>query len=93
LELAAGFRGRVIDLMAMGIPVIGTQNALDCIEMENGVNGYISDNDDEMAAMAIALLEDPDRRNRISRECQNFATKKYSLEVTYGKLANIYDEL
>lgn len=93
LELAGGFRGRVIDLMAMGIPVIGTHNALDCIEMENGIHGYISDSDDEMAAYAISLFEYPAKRNQVSKDCQKFATEKYSLEATYGKLAKYYGEL
>ncbi len=93
LELAGGFRGRVIDLMAMGIPVIGTHNALDCIELENGIHGYISDQDDELAEMAIALLENSAKRNQISMKCQKFVAENYSLEATYGKLAKYYDEL
>jgi glycosyltransferase involved in cell wall biosynthesis len=93
LELAGGFRGRVIDLMAMGIPVIGTHNALDCVEMENGVHGCISDQDDEMAEMAITLFQIPAKRNQISKECQKFVTEKYSLDATYGKLARYYTNL
>jgi glycosyltransferase involved in cell wall biosynthesis len=93
LEIAGGFRGRVIDLMAMGIPVIGTHNALDCIEMENGIHGYISDQDNEIAAMAIALINNTVKREAFSRECKKFVAEKYSLEATYGKLAKFYGEL
>ncbi len=93
MEIAAGFRGRVIDLMAMGIPVIGTHNALDCIEMDNGIHGYISDDDDKIAEMAVLLLKDLKTRDKLSKECQKFVSEKYSLDATYGKLAMYYSNL
>ncbi|MCJ7482989.1 MAG: glycosyltransferase family 4 protein [Thermodesulfovibrionales bacterium] len=93
LELAGGFRGRVIDLMAMGIPVIGTHNALDCIEMDNGVHGYISDDDSEMAEMAVSLIKNATKRSELRGECQKFVSEKYSLDATYGKLARYYNNL
>ena len=49
MSIAGGFRTRVVEVMAMGVPVIGTHNALDCLEMENGIHGFITDNDSEMA--------------------------------------------
>lgn len=86
LELGSGFRGRVIELMAMGIPVIGTHNALDSIEMENGKQGFISDSDDELIKYCLKLLNNHDLRKEMSRNAIAFVKEKYSLEATFGKL-------
>ena len=92
LEIAAGFRSRVVEVMAMGVPVIGTHNALDSIEMINGVHGYITDSDEEMAKFAINLLNDDKLRNQMSKNCKDFVCR-YSIENTYGKLSDYYSSL
>lgn len=83
LEIGSGFRGRVIELMSMGIPVIGTHNALESIGMKSGIHGLISDNDKEMAEFAIKLLKDKKIRETISGNCLKFVREKYSLEATF----------
>jgi glycosyltransferase involved in cell wall biosynthesis len=86
LELSSGFRGRVIELMAMGIPVVGTHNALESIGLENGKNGFISDSDDEITSFCLNLLTNHILRNEISLNARDFVKKNYSLESTFGKL-------
>ena len=93
LVTGGGFRSRIIDVMAMGVPVIGTHNALDSIEMTNCVHGYITDNDDEMVKHAIELLNNHNLRNKMSEECIKFVSEKYTIEATYGKLSKYYSEL
>lgn len=93
LEIAGGFRCRVIDAMSMGIPVIGTHNALDSVEMASGTHGYITDDDKEMARCAVELLQDRVLRDKMGRECMNFVSEKYSIEATYGKLSKYYETL
>lgn len=88
LELGSGFRGRVIELMAMGIPVIGTHNALDSIGLRNETEGFISDNDLELVNYCILLLRNNDLRNLISRNASKFVNANYSLDATFGKLNN-----
>jgi len=86
LELGSGFRGRVIELMAMGIPVAGTHNALDSIDMESGVHGYVSDDDERLIHYCTDLLRDNELHNRISKSARKFVKENYSLEATFGKL-------
>ena len=93
MDIAGGFRTRVIEVMAMGVPVIGTHNALDSIEMTSGMHGYVTDSDDEMAERAIQLLNDPELRRHISEECRKFVAEKYTIEETYGKLSKYYMDL
>jgi glycosyltransferase involved in cell wall biosynthesis len=93
LEIAGGFRTRVVEVMAMGVPVIGTHNALDCLEIENEVQGIITDDDDEIINSVIKLLTNSSLRNKMAQECRKFVSEKYSMEATYGKLSTFFHNL
>lgn len=93
LDIAGGFRTRVVEVMAMGVPVIGTHNALDSIEMTSGVHGYVTESDDEMAEQAVLLLNDSGLRRHMSEECRKFVAEKYTIDATYGKLSKYYMDL
>jgi glycosyltransferase involved in cell wall biosynthesis len=90
LEVGVGFRSRVIEAMSLGIPVVGTHNALDCLEMTHGVHGYISDSNQEIADYLITILLNSNIRNSMSAACKAFVVEKYDIESTYGKLAKYY---
>lgn len=87
MNLGVGFRGRVVEVMASGVPVIGNHNALDCIGIENEVNGFITDNYDLMVDYAIKLINDKTYRKKISDNALQFVLSNYTVENTYGKLA------
>lgn len=93
LRAGGGFRTRVVETMALGVPIIGTHNALDNIELEHGIHGYIADSNDEMAEYAIKLLNNSNLRTQMGKACRKFVAKKYSIESTYGKLSSYYSEL
>lgn len=86
MNLGVGFRGRVIEVMATGVPVIGNHNALDCIGLEHGKNGFVTDNYEEMANYALRLMSDKEFRKRLSDNTIEFAFENYTIERTFGKL-------
>ena len=86
LELGSGFRGRVIELMAMGIPVVGTHNALSSIGLENGEQGFISNDDRELVYFCIEILRKPELRNHLSISAKEYVIENYSLDSTFGEL-------
>jgi glycosyltransferase involved in cell wall biosynthesis len=93
LEIGGGFRSRIIEVMAMGIPVIGTHNALDSVEMKNAVHGYITDDNKEIADRIIYLINNREKRDKMGGECIKFVKDKYTIESTYGKLSSYYRDL
>ncbi|MCP4219529.1 MAG: glycosyltransferase, partial [bacterium] len=93
METSAGFRGRAVEIMAMGIPLVGTHNALDNLEMTDGVHGFIADDDSEMVEHMVRLMKDPQLRKTISEQALKFVTDKYSREATTGKLSKYYTDL
>lgn len=86
LELGSGFRGRVIELMAMGIPVVGTQNALESIGFKSDVHGFIADSNEELISISKRLLSNKVYRNQIGENAREFVKSTYTLESTFGKL-------
>jgi glycosyltransferase involved in cell wall biosynthesis len=93
MEIAAGFRSRVVEVMAMGVPVLGTHNALDSIGFSNGIDGIIEDNNELLADFAVRLLKDCSLLERMSKAAQIFIDKNYDIEATYGKLSGFYGSL
>ena len=77
---AGGFRGRILEVMGLGIPTVGTHNALDCINFTNGRDGFITDDDEEMADIVIRLLSDHTKWNTVSNSAKEFIKDTYSME-------------
>lgn len=92
LESAAGFRGRTIELMAMGVPVVGTHNALESLQLENEVHAYVVDSDEEIVSVTLELLNSLSRRKEMADRARDFVCEKYSLDATFGKLSNYFDK-
>jgi len=92
LVISGGFRSRIVEVMAMGVPVIGTHNALDGIGLSNSENCIIEDNNEVLASKAVDLLSNNYKLNKLSHKSQKFAIGNYSLEKTYGKLAEYYEK-
>jgi glycosyltransferase involved in cell wall biosynthesis len=93
LESGSGFRGRTIELMAMGVPVIGTHNALDCLEFEHSKHGYIFDDDESIIKMVLVLFNDQDMRDKIALNALNFVKEKFTIESTFGLLSQYFCKL
>lgn len=93
LESGAGFRGRTIELMAMGVPIIGTHNALDCLNITNGIHSFIIDDDEEIVKQILKLINNPLLRKEISDNEKVFVANNYSLESTFGKLSYYFSNI
>jgi len=92
LDLAGGFRGRVLDALAAGIPVVGTHNALDCIAIKDGRHGFVADADESLAEGLALILRQPDLQARMGAACRALVNDVYSIEATYGQLRDFYRE-
>lgn len=88
LTIGAGFRGRVVEVMAMGVPVVGTHNALDNLNMIHGKHGFISNDNVEIAKYVLEILNDKNLQHELSVNCTRFIQDNFSIESTYGILAN-----
>lgn len=81
-----GFRSRIVEVMALGVPVITTPDALDGMELEDGRGVVLVPDAKAMAAPALELLTDRERLAEQSARARTEMNRLYSLDGTYGRL-------
>jgi glycosyltransferase involved in cell wall biosynthesis len=81
-----GFRSRIVEVMALGVPVVASPDAVDGMELESGRGLMLVDSDEKMASTALELLSSPERLEEQSRLARSEMERLYSLENTYGRL-------
>ncbi len=93
LETGSGFRGRIVEVMSLGVPIVGTENALQSVDFVDGKQGYLGESDQEIADKALLIVSDPSLRDKMSQACREHAIANFSLEQTFGKLSQFLIEL
>jgi glycosyltransferase involved in cell wall biosynthesis len=81
-----GFRSRIVEVMALGVPVVATPAAVDGMELQAGRGIILADTNDALADEASKLLADPEQLGIQSRLARAEMERLYSLENTYGRL-------
>jgi len=81
-----GFRSRLIEAMALGVPLCVTSDAVYGMGLADGKGIVIHDNDDAIANAFIALLNSPDMAKEQSRLARKQVEEKFSFEATYKKI-------
>jgi len=93
LETGVGFRGRVVEAMALGIPAVGTSNALQSIGLENGKQGFIEEDNYKIAEKVCLILNNNELFKEMSENCRKFSAANFSLESTFGNLSKTIESL
>jgi glycosyltransferase involved in cell wall biosynthesis len=93
LRTGTGQRGRVVEAVALGVPVVGYHGALEGLEIgeEQGVFGVSTEA--EFCERVLQLLDARDawtaRRPRIRQDLE----RAYGWEATYGRFPRLYRQL
>jgi glycosyltransferase involved in cell wall biosynthesis len=77
LRFGAGVKGKVVEAMANGLPVVTTDIGAEGIE-SNGCPLVIGNTPQEIAARINALLADSSARNSLAEQGQKFVLKNFS---------------
>ncbi len=85
-EGAFGFRSRLIEVMALGVPVLATPDAAAGMDLEAGEGILFGASPDDLASATLRLLDDPCLRACQSRSARAQVERKFSLQNTYGRL-------
>jgi len=83
-----GFRSRLIEAMALGVPLGVTPDAVYGMGLEEGKGITVHDSDDTTAGAAIALLNSPDMAKEQSLLARKQVEQKFSFEKTYGRIVS-----
>ena len=89
IRLGRGFRGKNLEAMAMGIPVVTSSLGAEGIPAKDGNNILLADDVDTFVTQTIRLFKDSETYERISRNARKLVEDKFS----YQKGAEILEQV
>ncbi len=92
LRMGAGLKNKVLEALAMGIPVVATPLSVDGIKVEHGRSAIIAEAKD-IAVAALEVLRDEGLRQRLSVRGRELVESEYTWEQTAASYERLYDEL
>jgi sugar transferase (PEP-CTERM/EpsH1 system associated) len=89
LRVARGTQNKVLEAMAMAVPVLATSAAVAGIEYNDPAGLRITDTDQQFSTMAVDLLQqDGAQPMRASRE---WVCRRYDWDVNLGKIYQLFE--
>jgi glycosyltransferase involved in cell wall biosynthesis len=85
-QLEDGFNMASVEAMAAGMPILG--NCHPTSPIRNGVNGFLSDNPDELRNYAQMLLQDRDLAIQMGHNARQTAIELFSIEMFRQRFLN-----
>jgi sugar transferase (PEP-CTERM/EpsH1 system associated) len=86
LRIARGIQNKVLEAMAMGLPVVGTTSATQGVEGQPGRDFQLADTLDEQLSALSSLLCDPAAAHALGRRGRAFVEQHYDWDVALQPL-------
>jgi GT2 family glycosyltransferase/glycosyltransferase involved in cell wall biosynthesis len=86
LRWGAGVKGKVIEAMMAGVPVVGTPIAVEGMGVEPGVHALVADDADGLVDAVVRAYEDRDTWERLRREARILVERDFSLDALHAAL-------
>jgi sugar transferase (PEP-CTERM/EpsH1 system associated) len=86
LRIARGIQNKVLEAMAMGLPVVGTKSATQGVEGQNGRDYWVADEPLRVASAVIDLLKSPREARELGLRGRKFVEQNYDWEVVFRPL-------
>lgn len=84
LRFGAGIKGKILDAMQVGTPVVTTQIGSESMTLNGHFNGKIVNSDDEFIAAAIQLYQQEEEWNEAQQKGLDIVTNKFSKAVCFS---------
>ncbi|WP_040517124.1 glycosyltransferase family 4 protein [Gracilimonas tropica] len=84
----SGMKLKVIEGMASGLPIITTKIGAEGIEIKNGTHYVEANSKKDFLNAILFLLDNPEKREQISRSAKQIVKEKYSWESITGDLVD-----
>jgi O-antigen biosynthesis protein len=86
LRFGSGVKGKVLDSLARGLPVVGTTLAFEGIPVVSGQDGLVADDPDELAAAVVRVHGDARLWDRLSANGLRLVERGFSSAVARAAL-------
>ncbi|MDZ4773491.1 MAG: TIGR03087 family PEP-CTERM/XrtA system glycosyltransferase [Planctomycetota bacterium] len=91
LRIARGIQNKVLEAMAMGLPVVGTTCATQGVDGMAGRDYIVSDDATGFARAVSSLLADPDVSAALGSRARSFVEANYDWDVVFEPLDQIIE--
>lgn len=88
-----GTRYKVLEAMASNTPIVSTSTAVEGLSVDNGTHVMISNDPEGMAKLAVDLLRNPEKRQKMASFGKKFVTENYDWSLISDKLDKIYKRI
>lgn len=80
LRKGSGLKSRILEAMAMKLPVVTTPNGIEGIDHIPGENVIVAGEPEECANWAATLLQEPERARRLGEHARQWVVNRYSMQ-------------
>lgn len=93
VRMGTGMRGKILEAMASGVPVVSTTLGVEGIPAQVGDNCYLADRPDIMANSIDLLLGDLPLRRSIAQRARDMVVERFSWDIGVGRLEEVLREV
>lgn len=93
LRVGGGMRIKILEAFSMAKAVVSTSIGCEGIDVENGKDIYIEDNEDKFAKRVVELMRDREKRSEIGRNAFELVKTKYTWETVSELIEGEYNKL
>jgi len=89
LRIACGIQNKVLESMAMGVPVVASSGASDGIDAAENEHLLVDDSPEGFASKVISLLKDPELRNQLADAGRRRVASAHSWDNCLSMLSDL----
>ncbi len=93
LRIGAGTQNKVLEAMAMGVPVVSRNIGFEGLDVDNGEGVYLKMTAHEFAEQCIILLQNETERMRCGNAGQSVIKNRYAWEKVAAQLDAYFEEI
>ena len=90
LRKGSGQRGRVLEALALGVPVVAYPEAILGLELRDGEGILLVDSTESFARALTHLLGDVEAAKALGERGRQVVADRYSWDATYGRFPRLY---
>ena len=90
LRAGGGMRVKILNALAMGVPVVSTTIGCEGIDVTPGQNIVIADTPEDFAASVVRLINRPDEAAQLAVSGRRLVESRYDYRLTYRALDHVY---
>lgn len=88
MRIGCGLQNKVLEALAMGVPVVATSKAMEGIELDAEYSLYVQDDEKLFAEKIIEILQNGCSKEKLEN-CMNILKKKYNWDKTVEEIERL----